>query len=1026
MSRVLHWGGWLAIAALVSGAAVVVQAASPKSLTLAESFRIGDAGVICNAQARVNDASYRSMFDRAYDVVCTDAASPVGKLYAFRADQELEASFAGAELTCGEGSESGGLRRSDCTAKSSGLAYVRYSASRNGHFYAAQGLAAYDAALRLGAQSLMADRVLHGRIDVAVTGAGDPAALARLQAEQLDPVQALSAAYDRANSGNNAEASQYFDALVARAQRDPALAGRLAEYLANLALQQSVMGNRVEADRLFARADTALRSVGGNFGVVLANFRAMHHLNAGDAKQALAELDKVTLAGGLTSDYASDRLVDGYIDRPLSQKLAVDDGAQGRFWGSEPALSDLERGQLFHAQSLFIRAAAERMQGKLDRARALLAEAAATYQAVRGGRVRSMGWLTADIVMEQAVIADIQHREAEAKAFLLQGVGIIGRLHPDSAVWLSARAQLAEYQARHGETDKAIASYRQLIREADGIAGGASALRGKLGAYLGALADRGDAVDAVADFFRASQLVVRPGVAQTQEVLARELSAGSDEAAGLFRQSVNISRRLVAMDAEIARITETDQGKAGDDAQLVALRADRAKLADTQTGLQAQLASFPRFRAVNDTALDISELQGQLRKDEAYYKLVLLDEASYGLIIQHDGARVFRIKASPAELENLSNSLRDTIVSYQGNQLVTNPFDVVIARRLYQLLFDPVAPQIKAVHHLVFEPDGPMLKVPANLLIAEQAGVDAYLARQTKPNADAFDMTGIAWMGRDKIVSTSVSPRSFVFVRSIAPSGAKYRYLGMGQNAKIKDSSYAPQSSALRDPCDWPLSLWNHPVNGAELSFAAKALGGEQNQVITGADFTDSGVRARGDLKDFRVIQFATHGLVTAPHPGCPARPALVTSFGPGESTGLLTFRDIFDLRLNADMVVLSACDTAGAATSSATREAGIATGGNFALDGLVRAFVGAGARSVLASHWPLPDDFGATRRLMGGFYQAAIDQNVGDAMRQSQIKLMDDPLTSHPYYWAAFAIVGDATKPITTREAPQKELAAR
>jgi hypothetical protein len=46
--------------------------------------------------------------------------------------------------------------------------------------------------------------------------------------------------------------------------------------------------------------------------------------------------------------------------------------------------------------------------------------------------------------------------------------------------------------------------------------------------------------------------------------------------------------------------------------------------------------------------------------------------------------------------------------------------------------------------------------------------------------------------------------------------------------------------------------------------------------------------------------------------------------------------------------------------------------------------------------------------------------------MRQSQIKLMDDPLTSHPYYWAAFAIVGDATKPLTTREAPKKELAAR
>ena len=65
--------------------------------------------------------------------------------------------------------------------------------------------------------------------------------------------------------------------------------------------------------------------------------------------------------------------------------------------------------------------------------------------------------------------------------------------------------------------------------------------------------------------------------------------------------------------------------------------------------------------------------------------------------------------------------------------------------------------------------------------------------------------------------------------------------------------------------------------------------------------------------------------------------------------------------------MILSACDTAGLATVSASREAGVASGGNYALDGLVRAFVGAGARSVVASHWPVPDDYGATRRLMAG-----------------------------------------------------------
>jgi hypothetical protein len=102
-----------------------------------------------------------------------------------------------------------------------------------------------------------------------------------------------------------------------------------------------------------------------------------------------------------------------------------------------------------------------------------------------------------------------------------------------------------------------------------------------------------------------------------------------------------------------------------------------------------------------------------------------------------------------------------------------------------------------------------------------------------------------------------------------------------------------------------------------------------------------------------------------------PARPALVTSFGDSGSDGLLTFREIFDLKLDADVVILSACDTAGMATVGASREAGVTTGGNYALDGLVRAFVGAGARSVVASHWPVPDDFDATKRLIGGLLDA-------------------------------------------------------
>ena len=184
--------------------------------------------------------------------------------------------------------------------------------------------------------------------------------------------------------------------------------------------------------------------------------------------------------------------------------------------------------------------------------------------------------------------------------------------------------------------------------------------------------------------------------------------------------------------------------------------------------------------------------------------------------------------------------------------------------------------------------------------------------------------------------------------------------------------------------------------------------------MLTGADFSDTSLQARSDLNQYRIVHFATHGLVTAPDPQCPPRPALLTSFGDSSSDGLLTFAEIFDLQLDADLVILSACNTASVGGLAATREAGVSGGGNFALDGLVRAFVGAGGRTIVASHWPVPDDFNATDRLISGFFAAGQGVTATEALRRAQLGLMDDADTSHPFYWSAFAVVGDGNVPVS------------
>jgi CHAT domain-containing protein len=256
-----------------------------------------------------------------------------------------------------------------------------------------------------------------------------------------------------------------------------------------------------------------------------------------------------------------------------------------------------------------------------------------------------------------------------------------------------------------------------------------------------------------------------------------------------------------------------------------------------------------------------------------------------------------------------------------------------------------------------------------------------------------------------------------------APVSGPEEYLGLGENTPPSTSAEGLVPAAADRDCILPISSWAHPISAKELEVAASILKQyDPNgvQIVTRDQFTDTALEARGDLNQYRILHFATHGVVTARAAKCAAQPALLTSFGGSGSDGLLTFREIFDLQLDADVVILSACDTAGKASAAATQQAGLSTGGDVALDGLVRAFVGAGGRLVIASHWPVPDDYNATERLITGLFSAPPGTPTVTALRMSQRQLMDDVNTSHPFYWSAFAAVGDGEIPLIRAVKPQ------
>lgn len=994
----------LALAAAPAGAA---EGDDP---TLRDRFAIGSqGGALCEVQATVRDRVVAGMFDRAWLILCRDASRPVGTVRMLRASPDaararIEQGRAGT-VTC--------TAPDACTVKGSDVSWRTRIEADGDTSYAVEGFAAYGDALDLALESIRQRRIVPGVIEVATTSVGGNDSFARTLAGTVDLDKALAEGYRRNHSGDYADAAEFFEALSRRAAEESGAAGLdPTEFTLNRALQKSNLGQFAEADRLFAEAEAVPTSDPVQLRL-RRNFRAIHALNRQDydAAAAILQTPIAPLANPIGTDGAS---------VTLTPQIAAELNSGGAGVVQQAAdserLTPAERATIIDAQATHLLGVVERLRGDATAAKAAQRKGLSDALAVREGRVTSIIRLRSQMLGELAASEEDLGDDAGADARFRDSVALLAAEYPETTALASARARYAAFLARHGREDEALAIYRDVVTALAGSQRALTGMTNRMAPYYRLLATRA-ATDrqAIADFFVASQLQVRPGVADTQAVLARELSSGSDDGARLFRQATNLDR-----DIERARIEDARLAQLPVTPEIAALRADLKTRLDNlgfqQAETLARLSAFPQFRVVAPGTLSLADLQAVLRPDEAYLKMLVVGDAVYAMLAGPADARLWRAEIGAADLERAVDQLRATISTVEGGQRVTYPFDAATARALYTQLFGPVADRLPTIAHLIFEPDGAMLRLPINLLITSDQGLADYQQRLADPAADPFDMREIAWLGRSVRPSTSVSALAFRNARQAAPSRAAHQYFGLGQNEPVSGTlpplgARGAAPGAMDDDCRWSLAQWSRPISADELRTASNAMKGDAAALLTGSAFTDTAVKARADLDQYRIIHFATHGLVTAPRPSCPARPALVTSFGDRDSDGLLSFQEIYDLKIDADLVILSACDTAGAATVAATREAGVSRGGGNALDGLVRAFIGAGGRSVIASHWPAPDDFDATQRLIGGLFAVPEGESVADALWATQQRLMDDRLTSHPYYWAGFAIVGDGAQ---------------
>jgi CHAT domain-containing protein len=535
-----------------------------------------------------------------------------------------------------------------------------------------------------------------------------------------------------------------------------------------------------------------------------------------------------------------------------------------------------------------------------------------------------------------------------------------------------------------------------------------------------------------AEAFEVAQLANQSTAATALGQLAARLASGSDALAGLVRAQQDAAAERRTLDKSLLALLSRPIGQRGEGSEQN-LRSRVVELDQRLAELNARIAAeFPDFASfARSQPLKAVDAQQLLGDTEALVFFLPSESESHVFALTRDG---FEWKTIPLAADVLAQKVaafrlgldvdavdrvQDRIDKQQAGKL----FDLALAHELYAALIGPVEALVKDKKHLIVVPSGALTSLPFHLLVTEQPAAAV-------PDA----LTGYrdaAWLVKRQAVSVLPSVASLKVLRGFAhkDKGGK-PLIGFGDPVfsasedKIagKQSGKAAQKMASRGGAGaagngaapmkasvtrgyagfWQggsidrtqlSQLPRLPETADELKAVAGRLGASLDDIHLRADASESMVKHL-PLSDYKVVYFATHGLVAGDVQGL-AEPSLVLSVPAkpsAEDDGLLTASEVAQLKLNADWVVLSACNTSAGDKPGAE-----------ALSGLARAFFYAGAHALLVSHWAV-DSYAAT---------IAADPALGraEALRRAMLAFMTDPSnpkTAYPALWAPFVVVGE------------------
>jgi len=882
-----------------------------------------------------------------------------------------------------------------CTRRNGGWPHLAIATAVGGQVFVADAvpsaLPALEAALGAlggrpvaggGARPSEAAQLIASRSSGAPFGSGD--------LQRFYDLSAAGDAYNTIDDPANAEVS--FREALAIQQR---ILGRdnpgLALTMMKLAAQISHQRAAPEADRLLDQAAALTARSGDRLAAAqLDYYRAVNAAYEHKPREAAKWAE--------TAEAAFGRLLPpGAGERPRLALAGQALGSQGidvPVLMTDPAAPPTEQTAILGlAETLRLSAALAERAGDTAQSTALALRADRLLRSTGLG-VSSTGARSLRLVAGNAAAAT---NYSAAASYSSEAGAVFEQVVPGERPVAVNKLRQGTYQVEQGQGESALGLFReagQILRR-PGVVG---APPEDVFPWLEALQSAGEQhpenrAQLTAEMFEAAQLAMGSRTALDIAQATARLAAGDPKTGAIIRDYQDKQSDFDAVQEE-RDVAVANRGSAEQLAAIDARIAAAQKARDEAESVV--LTAAPRYVEWSEKPATESEVRERLGANEVVAFMFVSSKGSYGFLVKRGGTIAYRIPLNEAQIAASITKLRDSTVERPGG--LPN-FDFASGYALYAALFGPVEKDLEGISELSVAATGNLLRFPLAALVT-QPGV----------SVSNGDYRKVPWLLRRAALSYFPSPRVYVNLRVRGGgTAASEPYIGFGDFRPATQAQLAATfpRDRCRDDFEALGGLEKLPNTKVEVTAIGQRLGSGPNAIVLGEAFTKTRLE-KPDLDQRRIVVLATHALLPEDLK-CQPGPSIVVSVpanAPNANSGLLAPADIERLKLDADLIVLSACNTAG--PSAKTGES---------LSGLARAFFRAGARGVMVTHWSIAS--GAAVPLMINTFPAshpALD--TAQALRQAQLQMIDTAGTgnypielSYPNYWAAFALIGDGVR---------------